>query len=91
MREKRTAQLSLFNADPVNHPVAAVLEPISVWLDEHPELLDAVAADLDAEDDSGRGRRGLSCGTILRCTVLKHLHQETWQGLEFTLRDSQSA
>ena len=28
---------------------------------------------------------------MLRCAVLKHLRQETWRGLEFTLRDSASA
>ena len=28
---------------------------------------------------------------MLRCAVLKHLRRETWRGLEFTLRDSQSA
>ena len=38
-----------------------------------------------------RGRAGLSCETVLRCAVLKHLRQETWRGLEFALRDSVSA
>ena len=63
---------------------------MSAWLDAHPELLDAVAADLGAEHASRHGRRGLSCETVLRCAVLK-LRQETWRGLEFALRDSQSA
>ena len=37
MREKRTAQTSLF--DPaIDHPLADGLERASVWLDEHPEL-----------------------------------------------------
>ena len=91
MRAKRTTQTSLFDPEPVDHPVAAALEAISAWLDAHPELLEAVAADLGAEDASSRGRRGLSCETVLRCAVLKHLRQETWRGLEFALRDSQSA
>ena len=87
MRQKRTTQLSLFEPYPVDHPVAAALEAISAWLDELPELLEAVAADLGAESNSCRGRHGLSCETLLRCAVLKHLRQETWRGLEFTLRD----
>ncbi len=50
---------------------------MSAWLDAHPELLDAVAADLGAEDGPCRG---LSCETVLRCAVPKHLRQETWRG-----------
>ena len=88
MRQKRTAQQSLFDPEPVHHPVADALEAISAWLDTYPELLDAIAADLGA---AARGRAGLSCETVLRCAVLKHLRQETWRGLEFSLRDSVSA
>ena len=91
MRTKRTAQLSLFAPEPVDHPIADALEAISAWLDAHPGLLDAVADDLGATGASSRGREGLSCETVLRCAVLKHLRQETWRGLEFTLRDSVSA
>ena len=88
MRQKRTAQRSLFDPAPVHHPVADALEAISAWLDAHPELLDAIAADLGT---AACGRAGLNCETVLRCAVLKHLRQETWRGLEFTLRDSASA
>ena len=88
MRQKRTAQQSLFDPEPVHHPVADALKAISAWLDAHPELLDTITADLGA---AACGRTGLSCETVLRCAVLKHLRQETWRGLEFTLRDSASA
>ena len=91
MREKRNAQTSLFDPQAVDHPVADDLERASAWLDAHPELLDEVAADLGAASGSGRGRRGLSCETALRCAVLKHLRQESYRGLEFALRDSLSA
>ena len=40
MREKRTAQTSLFDPPAIDHPLADGLERASVWLDEHPELLD---------------------------------------------------
>ena len=48
MRQKRTAQQSLFDPEPFHHPVADALEAISAWLDAHPELLDTIAADLGA-------------------------------------------
>ena len=91
MREKRTAQTSLFDPPAIDHPLADGLERASVWLDEHPELLDEIAADLGADTGAARGRHGLTCETILRCAVLKHLRQETCRGLEFALRDSRSA
>ena len=48
MRQKRTAQRSLFDPEPFHHPVADALEAISAWLDAHPELLDTIADDLGA-------------------------------------------
>ena len=91
MREKRNAQTSLFDPQAVDHPVADELERASAWLDAHPELLAEIAADLGARSGSSRGRRGLSCETVLRCALLKHLRRETYRGLEFALRDSLSA
>ena len=90
MRQKRTTQISLFDPDPVDHSIGATLEAVSAWLDNHPELLDAVAADLGAMSGKSRGRQGLSCESVLRCAVIRHLHQLSWRGLEFFLRDSQS-
>ena len=40
MRAKRTAQISLFDPQALDHPVADELEWASAWLDAHPELLD---------------------------------------------------
>ena len=74
---------------PVDHPLGGELEPISDWLDAHPEMLDAVAANLGAQN--ARSCCGLSCQTVLRCAVLKHLRGETWRGLAFALWDSLSA
>ena len=68
MREKRTAQTSLFDPPAIDHPLADGLERASVWLDEHPELLDEIAADLGADTGAARGRHGLTCG---RCWIIK--------------------
>ncbi len=86
MRLKRTTQMSLCGPEPVDHPLGEELESISGWLDAHPELLNEVAADLSARD--ARSRCGLSCESIMRCAVLKHLCGEAWRGLAFALRDS---
>lgn len=88
MRAGRTAQTSLFEPRAVDHPVADDLQRASDWLDAHPELLDLVAADVGG---ATTGRHGLTCETVLRCAVLKHLWQHSYRGLEFLLRDSASA
>ena len=90
MRHRRITQLSLFHPRAVDHPLGDELERMSGWLDERPELLDWVAADLGGRPD-GVGRQGLSCETVLRCAVLKHVRQETFRGLAFLLVDSRSA
>ena len=65
----------------VDHPVADLVRRSSAWLDEHPELLAGIAADLAGEDGpADAGRRGLSCETVLRCAVLKQLRGETFVG-----------
>ncbi len=89
MRRMRTTQTSLFDPETVGHPVAALLERASAWLDGHPDL--AALANLGAGDGRGPGRHGLSCETVLRHAVLMHVRQETYRGLEFALRDSLSA
>ena len=48
MRVKRNAQRSIFEAKPDVHPINEELERMSALLDEHPELLDGIAADLKA-------------------------------------------
>ena len=85
MRLKHTTQMSLYEPGPVDHPLGEELESISDWLDAHTELL----VDLGAQAE--RGRFGLSCESVLRCAVIKHLRGETWRGLAFALRDSLSA
>ena len=91
MRRMRTTQTSPFDPETVDHPVAALLERASAWLDGHPDLAALVAADLGAGDGRGPGRHGPGCETVPRCAVLMHIRRETYRGLEFALRDSLSA
>ena len=58
MRETRTAQQSIFESS-TDHEIARELKRISAWLDEHPELLERVAADVRS-CGSFHGRRGLT-------------------------------
>ena len=76
---------------PLYHPVADDLEWASAWLDQHPELLDEIATDIDGKAAPRRGRHGLTCETVLRCAVLMHLRQASYRELAFTLNDSLSA
>ena len=86
MRSTRTVQPSVFQAPEVVHPVAEELERASTWLDEYPELLDTVSSCVGGS--FACGRRGLTCETILRCAVLKHLMGYSYRALEFALHDS---
>ena len=88
MRAIRTAQPSVFQPREVVHPVAEQLERASEWLDEHPELLDMIGACVAG--CAFCGRHGLTCETILRCAVLKHLMNYSYRQLEFALVDSAS-
>ena len=91
MRALRTTQISLFDPQAIDHPVADDLEWASAWLDQHPELLDEIATDVDGKAASRRGRHGLTCETVLRCAMLMHLRQTSFRELAFTLNDSLSA
>ena len=75
----------LFDPERVHPPVAEASRRSPPSSTRTRKLLDAIAADLGV---AARGRAGLSCETVLRCAVLKHLRHETWRGLEYTLRDS---
>ena len=86
MRSTRTVQPSVFQAPEVVHPIAAELEPASVWLDQHPELLDTISGCVAGSSICGRQR--VTCETIVRCAVIKHLMRYSYRELEFALLDS---
>ena len=89
--QKRAPQRSLFDAGYPDHDMGRALALMSSLLDEHPEFLEWIAADVDRGVVSSVGRRGLPCEVILRCGILKHLWQSDYRELEFALVDSASA
>ena len=88
MCDTRTVQPSVFQAAAVVHPIAAELERASEWLGQHRELLETISRCVAGSTTCGRD--GLSCETILRCAVLKHLMGYSYRELEFALLDSAS-
>jgi transposase, IS5 family len=89
MREKRDAQASIFDTF-CDHDLGRELAGISQWLDEHPEVCDWVAADLQRHDVRCTGRKGLSAESALRCALLKQYRQLSYEELAFHLLDSAS-
>lgn len=91
MREIRITQRSIFDPEYVDHEIGQELASISAWLDQHPQMLELVAADLIPEDqDSERGREALPVEAVLRCGILKQYRQVSYRELEFLLKDSRS-
>jgi len=89
MRETRDAQASIFDFC-AQHEFGTRLSRLSSELDQHPEILDAVGADIQTIRSSGRGARGLSIESILRALLLKTLLQVSYRRLAFQLSDSPS-
>ena len=63
---------------------------ISRILDDNPQTLELIVQDLSDRVDSGVGAPGLTAEQVLRCAVIKQLHQFSYRKLEFHLVDSQS-
>ena len=74
MRQERTVQASIFDVF-AGHEIGRELKAISQWLDEHPELVELVAADLHRQGVKQTGRQGLPSESVLRCGVLKQHRQ----------------
>lgn len=87
MRETRDAQGSIFDFYS-RHEFSEQLLNLSAELDRHPELLDAVAADIIVPSSTNSGARGLSIESILRALLLKILLQVSYRRLAFQLSDS---
>jgi len=89
MREIRTIQGSIFEHY-VEHEIGVELKTMSDWLDNNPDVLDWVAADVGNRLAKTTGRKGLSIESVLRCALLKQYRQLSYEDLVFTLLDSTS-
>ncbi|MDR3471295.1 MAG: ISNCY family transposase [Devosia sp.] len=89
MRQQRTIQASLFDLFAL-HEIGRELKAMSAWLDEQPELVLRVAADLCRIGVRRTGRQGLSAECVLRCALLKQHRQLSYEELAFHLEDSAS-
>ena len=89
MREKRTSQISIFDLFS-QHQIGKELQAMSDRLDQCPQILDWIAADLHRRDVYDTGRKGLPVETVLRCAILKQYRQLSYEELAFHLSDSAS-
>ena len=89
MRKTREKQRPLSPQWP-DHQLAQELKLISRILDDNPQTLELIVQDLSDRADSGVGAPGLTAEQVLRCAVIKQLHQFSYRKLEFHLVDSQS-
>ncbi len=89
MRQKREKQRPLSPPWP-DHQLAHELKVISRILDDNPQTLELIVQDLSDRVDSSVGAPGLTAEQVLRCAVIKQLHQFSYRKLEFHLVDSQS-
>lgn len=89
MRQKRNRQRSIFEVQGKN-PGPKELNQMALVLDANPEILDLAFSDLTKGRRSDTGRKGMTAEQVLRCAILKHLRELTYDDLEFFLADSYS-
>lgn len=89
MRQRRTVQTSLFDQF-CSHEIGLELKAMSDWLDQQPDLVSLIAADLDSGAVKPTGRQGLPAEAVLRCALLKQYRQLSYEELAFHLEDSAS-
>ena len=87
MRETRTVQLSIFDSNS-KHDHGVLFSEVSQLLDEHPEVLEVLSADLIDPYCQQTGSHGLSVESILRCLLLKRILDVSYEKLAFHLSDS---
>lgn len=89
MRKKHISQESIFDIFS-NHEIGKELKAMSARLDQHRDILDWVAMDLQMKEVEDTGRHGLPAESVLRCALLKQYRQLSYQELAFHLSDSAS-
>ena len=80
MRQERTVQASIFDLF-AEHEIGRELKAMSLWLDEHRDLIGLVAEDLRRRGVTETGRQGLPAESVLRCGLLKQHRQLSHQEL----------
>ena len=78
MRQERTDQASIFDLF-AEHEIGRELKAMSLWLDEHRDLIGLVAEDLRRRGATEIGRQGLPAESVLRCGLLKQHRQLSYQ------------
>ena len=89
MRQERTVRASLFDRC-AEHEIGRELRAMSLWLDEHRDLIGLAAEDLRRHGVTETGRQGLPAESVLRCGLLKQHRQLSYEELAFHLEDSAS-
>ena len=89
MRKNCENQLPLSPLWP-DHQLAKELRVISEILDKNPSISDLVLQDVSDKVSAENGARGLTAEQVLRCALLKQMHQFSYEKLAFHLSDSQS-
>ncbi len=87
MRIRKTHQMNLFSVI-VRHEIGKELEVISEILDNTPDTLDHIFADLTCDRRNDTGRKGLNAEQVLRICVLKQYRSLSYEELAFHLEDS---
>jgi IS5 family transposase len=90
MRQNRENQLPLAPLWP-HHQLGKELGVISEILDANPSISEMVLHDLCDTSSPDNGAPGLSGEQVVRCAVLKQLHQFSYERLAFHLSDSLSS
>ena len=90
MRQNCKNQLPLSPFWP-DHQLGEELREISKILDQNPEISGLFLQDLCDKVTARTGAPGLSADQVLRCAILKQIHQFSYQRLSFHLADSMCA
>ncbi|MDA2929455.1 ISNCY family transposase [Acidobacteria bacterium AH-259-O06] len=89
MRKNRENQLPISPLWP-DHRLAQELRVISEILDDNASISDLVLHDLCDKVSPQNGARGMTAEQVLRCAIVKQMHQFSYEKLAFHLSDSQS-
>lgn len=85
MRQKHKTQLPL-SVPASAHPRAQLFEKISRIIDENPTFIELIWQDLTT-GKTNKGSHGITAEQVLRCAMLKHIEQYSYDDLMFHLHE----